>query len=834
MRKLLLLQFLCVASFAFAQIMPAPDTLDNPVGEDEIPTISLSDNDSDAGQFVPGLLSSGRDPFTSAVAFNFSAFRYRVRGYDSEFQTAYLNGVPVNELEDDRTDFRDWRGLNDVMRNRTQSFDIAPNDYAFGGVGGAWNVDTRALQQRKQLRASYSISNRSYRNRLMLTYSSGALKNGWGVSLSGSHSCANEGYQPGTFFNGWAYFASIDKKLNEKHRFNLTVFGSPAQVGRANPSVQEAYNLAGSNYYNPNWGWQDGRKRNHRVDNVHQPMAIFRHDWKLNKNTDLTTSASYQAGRNGRSTLDWFDARDPRPDYYTRLPSYAQEPYQAEQVTNTLLANDTLMQIDWNNLYYSNRLNTETVGQTTGNRSQYILAENRTDTREANLHSNIRHIVNPHLQLQGGLGYQYYRGMNFMTVLDLLGGDFIVDVDKYAERDFAGNENIIQNDLNNPNRIVKVGDRYSYDYDMNVRKGFGWGQAIFTYNHIDAFVSAEGSNTRFWRVGNTTNGRFPDNSFGRSETQSFFNYAAKAGATYKINGRNFLYVRGFYQTRPPIVRNAFVSPRTRDAVADSLRSSMVYSAEGGYQLRAPGLKIRATGYYTQFKNQTETRSFYHDEQRSFVNYTMTGLGELHVGTELAVEAKIYQGLSASAVAAIGQNFYNSRPNATITQDNNAAVLENRTVYILNYYAGQSPQQAYSASLKYQGKKFWFANLSFNYIRQNWVDINFDRRTSAGVSYDAYGVDRVLPGSGLWKEILAQEQLPDAYTLDFFGGKSWRMKSGDMIFLNVGINNLLNSQFISAGFEQLRFDYAEKNVAKFPPRYFYGYGTNYFISLAVSI
>ena len=38
-----------------------------------------------------------------------------------------------------------------------------------------------------------------------------------------------------------------------------------------------------------------------------------------------------------------------------------------------------------------------------------------------------------------------------------------------------------------------------------------------------------GSNTTFWRDGKMQNGRFPDNSLGESDKQSFTNYGAKLG-----------------------------------------------------------------------------------------------------------------------------------------------------------------------------------------------------------------------------------------------------------------------------------------------------------------
>ena len=59
-----------------------------------------------------------------------------------------------------------------------------------------------------------------------------------------------------------------------------------------------------------------------------------------------------------------------------------------------------------------------------------------------------------------------------MTIKDLLGGEFWVDVDPFSDRDMydpSANTDILQNDLDNPNRKVVKGDRFGYDYNIQVR-----------------------------------------------------------------------------------------------------------------------------------------------------------------------------------------------------------------------------------------------------------------------------------------------------------------------------------------------------------------------------
>ena len=230
-------------------------------------------------------------------------------------------------------------------------------------------------------------------------------------------------------------------------------------------------------------------------------------------------------------------------------------------------------------------------------------------------------------------------------------------------------------------------------------------------------------------------------------------------------------------------------------------------------MNAPKLKIRATAYYTQFKNGLDVLTFYHDEYRNFVNYAISNIGKVHMGLEFGVEAKIYKGLSVTGAAAIGQYTYNTRQNATVTIDNSSAIVDKDvTVYSKDFYV-PTPQQAYTIGLDYRSPKFWFLNVNFNYFDKMYLSYNPIRRTAAAVS-------GVPEGSDKWHQIVDQTKLKN-------------LKKATYIVFNVGVNNILNNRSIaSGGFEQLRYDFAEKNVNKFPDRRFYAYGINYFASVGL--
>lgn len=832
------------------------EDIDQTDAEDFIPTITLtSDENASAGaESISGLLTASRDLYVSTAAFNFGAARFRIRGYGSRRTATYFNGVPVNDPESGFIYWSTWGGLNDVLRNRSISVGLQAAPYAFGDIGGANAIDTRASRQRKQLRVSYAASNRTYRNRVMATYSTGLTENGWALTLSGSRRWAEEGYVPGTLYDAYSYFLSVSKTLGAKHELNLTALGAPIARGRNSAATAELYDLAGSNFYNPFWGYQNGEKRNARTFEGHQPLFILRHDWQLSEKTKLMTAASYQFGRSGSTALNWYDAPDPRPDYYRRLPSFIDNE-QAAEVEQLLREDEALRQINWDLMHRVNRSNFELIenangipGNTiSGNRAQYILEDRRYDAQRFNFNSYLESIVSDHLLLSGGINAQLYRGDNYKLVDDLLGADYFLDIDKFAEFDAPDDEDFIQNDLERPNRVVRNGDRFDYDYNTYVQRGGAWMQADFTLSKVDFFLAGQVDYNRLWRSGNVRNGKFPDNSAGDSEKGGFLDYGLKGGATYKIDGRNYLVANAAYLTQAPWLRNAFISPRTRNDLVPGLESEKIAAFDGGYFYRGPYAKFRLTGYYTRIEDQFFNRSFYLDNaiisedgstEGGFVNYIMTDINTRRLGLEIAGEVEVLTGLKVNAVAAIGEYTYTNRPNVAVFLDNRAEKLREYSTYIKNFHIPNTPQTAYSLGLNYRSKRYWFANLNFNYFDNIYLDFNPDRRTLDAVSYvpdPSFQEQLVEPGSELWRRIIDQEKAPSAFTIDFFGGKSWKIGDDLFLYLNVGVNNILDKKdFITGGYEQFRFDYEEKNVDLFPNRYFYGFGRNFFAQLAVRI
>lgn len=821
----------------------------------QIPTIAIEDanvsvdDDGVKGSAVSGLLTASRDPFVNTASFTFGQYRFQARGYDRNAQQVLVNGMPMNDVETGDASWNQWGGLNDAFRARNNTYGLTPSDYTFGGMNGSVYFDATAANQRKQTRITYSATNRQYRNRLMLTHSSGLMKNGWAYSLSVSKRWANQGYIAGTFYDAYSYYAGVSK-VWKKHQFNFTTFGAPTRRGKSTAATQEAYDLAGSHFYNPNWGYQNGEKRNAKVNQYFQPVFILNYEYKPSDKTDWNTTVGYQFGKNKNSTLDWYNAQDPRPDYYKNMPSYYLNginnptPELADQVRAQLMANPNQLQINWDRMYDVNSVNYETIHNVNGiagndvygRRALYVVANDVDDIKKFNFNTNLSHALNEHIILYTGITFITQRTESYKEVADLLGADFYVNYNQFASRDYPGNLDVYQNDLNNPNRILKEGDKYGYDYITHFNKGWWWGQAAFTYNKFDFFVAANAGINSFSREGLYRNGLFPNASYGKGATESFFIYGAKGGATYKINGRNYLFVNAGIGADAPTVDNTYISPRTRSYTIDNPVTQKYQTIEGGYLLKAPNVNARVVGYATDIKDATEIQRFYNDDPnvQSFVNFVSQHVNSRYVGTELALDVKVTPSLSLLGVAAVGEAFYTNRPTIASYKDNDTAVKPTTyTVYNKNYYVSAGPQSSYTAGARYNSKKYWWAGVNFNYFDRNYVAAAPIRRT-----VDA--VDGATPGSAEWNAILAQEKLPSAFTVDINAGTSIMLHKylkqiprSTFLYINVGVSNLLdNKDIATGGFEQLRYDFTNNNINKFPNKYFYGYGRNFFVNVSL--
>lgn len=787
----------------------------------------LNEND-DAAQTVSALLSPNDDVFLSKAGYAFSSMRFQVRGYDGQYTNNYINGIKFNDVESGRFSYGLIGGLNDATRNADEVNALAPSRFGFGSIGGSSNIDMRASHFAPGSKLSLSACNRNYTLRGMYTYSTGLMANGWAITASGSRRWANEGNIEGTFYNAWGYFLGVEKVFNDRHSVAFSTWGAPTQRAQQGASTQEAYDLAGSNYYNSNWGYQNGKKRNARVVEAFEPSAVLSWEYKINNKTKLNTAASFKYSNYGSTALNWYNAADPRPDYYRYLPS-AFEGAQKEEATNLWINNVNTRQINWNKMYQANFL-----ANAEGDGARYMVESRHNDQLAVGFSSVLNQSVSKSLTLTSGIELNTTKGMHYKTMDDLLGANFFVDRDQFAERDFGSASENLQNDLDNPNRKIYTGDKFGYNYNTYVNTGNLWTQGEYKQGHWDAYYAGKIGATQFWREGLMRNGRAKDNSKGNSEKSSFIEYAAKLGSTYKITGKHFINANIGFENRAPLVRNAFVSPRVKNTLISNLETEKILSGDISYIFNFSKIKGRLTAFQTNFYDQTEIDNYYHDQAKTYVNQVMTGINKTHRGFEAALAYRATSSLTFTAIASIAEYKYKNRPTATRSYENGSKADSTEVIYLKNFYVSGTPQTAASFAVDY-AIKGWFFNANVNYYDRTYIDISPIRRTTGAVTGLGGSFGEELPTNEMInqkaQQIIEQEKLSSGFTLDLSIGKYLRFRNGTSLSLNLSVSNVLNNTNLkSGGYEQSRLDYITHSMDKFPNKYYYAQGTNAFLNI----
>ena len=861
------------------------------------------DNDSSTSdtQALPSSLAASKDLYNNIASYRFSEMRFNVRGYDSKHGDVYLNGIRFNDALTGYGPWSLWSGMNDATRNQESAAGLTATDYGVGGFAGATNINARASQMRKGFRASVSGGNQMYAFRAIVSYATGQLDNGWSFAFSASTRQGGNGYVDGVYYNSYGYFAAAEKQFNPQHRLSLMILGTPQQRGAQQASTQEAYDMFGSNYYNPNVGYQDGKLRNTRVRRSHEPIVMLNYYYDISEKTRLIAATSVRFGYNGYSALTWKDGADPRPDYYRYLPSnytsqivtnnYGQfmsqnisELAQKGLLSEAVAANNRITpaipgifenssssdqiynylqaaadaRANWNGrVDFDNMINLNKNGSTTsyaqGHRANYMIEERHTDQIDYNFVANISHTFNNNHHLLGGVKARVNRTEYYDKIKDLLGGDYWVDVDKFAERDMGSNPIAYQNDLDYYNkhghaRAVKEGDKFSYDYYAHVRQTQLWAMYQYRTGGFEMNVGGEVGYTGMWRHGLWRKGLFVDNSKGDSEHLNYLTYKAKATFSYRFSQAHHLALNVGAVQDAPTFNSAFVSPRTRNTVTPGLTPEQTYSAELVYNLNLPYIQARVAGYFTEMANGSKVISFYDDTQNSFTNFAMSNIDKRYMGVEVAVRVPIWAGLALQGALNYGDYRYTSNPNFVQTVDNSNEVKLEDKVNWKGFYIESTPQFAVNVGLDFRGPKNWFASINFNYYDKLYLSMNPAYRTDNAVApytniiaHKNSTVQQKIWALQQIKGLRAQEDLGNAYTLSASLGKNWYIKRKYTIGFSAEVKNILNNQNIkTGGYEQMRMrkvrgldldsNPASNYYSRFDSKYFYMLGTTCFVNV----
>lgn len=480
--------------------------------------------------------SASTDVFNATIGYAWSTARFRLRGYDSRFETYYIEGLHFNSQERGVFNYSAMGGLNDASRYKEVLNPMEATNFSFGGVAQSTNYLMNASRYAQGWKVGLAGTNRNYKARVNATYASGLMENGWAIIAQLAYRFSpyidNKGIiGEGIKYYSLGYFLSAEKQWS-KSRLKLITFGAPTERGQSGAVTQEVYDLTGTNNYNPYWGYQNGQVRNSRIVETYDPTVIAAYELDIDEAQKLKVAAGYHHSWYSNSAINFYNAPDPRPDYYRNLPSAmwdgqianpnyensAMQLYdengkhypwglfvgqdlngnsygsgfigddgnligpsinkeQYNNLVNLWLSRDNkTTQIDWDGLYAANLANN--YNNPTGS-ARYIQERRHNNIQEVIASVNYVNTKYDHLKMILGLEGKFAQGIHYKTIDDLLGANQWIDIDAFADRDIkelATNGGFTQADIANV-RKNEIAEDYDNKITDNGRR-FGYDYRI--------------------------------------------------------------------------------------------------------------------------------------------------------------------------------------------------------------------------------------------------------------------------------------------------------------------------------------------------------------------
>lgn len=799
--------------------------------------------DDDMSQNVT-IVNSNNNIYASEVGYLFSPVRFRYRAFDQKYNDVYINGIPMNDMETGQFRFSNIGGLNQQTKNQEFALPFESNKFAMTGMAGSNNYNFRPASMPAGHRITLTGANRNYTLRGMYTFNTGLSDKGWAFSGNITYRWANEGYVEGTFYNSLSYFLGVQKVFgNGAHSLAFSTWGNPTERASQGAGTDEMYWMANDRYYNPYWGYQNGKKRNSRIVNDFAPTALLTWDWKISDNDKLTTSLMGKYSMYKSTKLNYNNADNPHPNYWKNMPSSYYDIW--DESNSSYRTSEALQnwhdvydywsgpkanrQIDWDRLYYSNK-----QASAQGQDAMYYIQAKHNDALTIALASTFNKQLDKDKNWNIGIVGATNKGMHYQTMEDLLGATQFHNINTYALGTYPANADEIQYDLNNPNAVVKEDDKFGYNYNLLVNNGKLWTSYSENFGILHYLVAAKLGYTAMQRDGKMRNGLAKDNSYGKSHTAQFIDGGLKFGANINL-GRGNTFTLGLgYEHKAPQAKVAFVSPEINNDFVKNLKNERVFSSEIGYQLQTSWLHANINAYYSYLTNVSDWQNFYYDDINSFSYVSITGMKKAYYGVEAGLKFKV---TSAFDVKLIGQI-----SDAKILNDNTVSYMNStkgveytETIYNKNMRDNGTPLTAASLGLSYHSGG-WFLDLNVNYYDRIYLSYSPCYRYHSSATARGNCFDNNEP----IRSAFEQAKGHGGFMLDGSIGRSIYLKRGSLS-INLSVTNILNNtNIVTGGYEQSRSDYSKKTdgtttnrAYKFSknPMKFFAYGTNGMLNIA---
>lgn len=776
-------------------------------------------------------LNLGRDVFDRKSAFDWGSSFFNRRGLRSDYRTVLINGIRMNRLQNGRALWGQWGGLNDFFRNQQLNQPLESSAFDFSKGLGITSIDLNPFLMRKAKRLSSSISDKSYQGRLMFSivdHISESLR----YALGGSVRLGKRGYKQGTPYEAYSFAVHLAKKWNEQQHTSLHFFASNQKGGKSSALSEEEVELLGRDY-NPNWGFMKGIIRSSKLSLLEYKTLLLSHKRQTLK-SQFQMSLMAQQGSTSRTRLHYDQSESPNPIYYKKLPSYyinsflGANFYAAQTAELALKSNP---QLDWKKFYTANMLNP--------NFAHYALVADVENHKRWALFLGYQQELLKGVSLNLSFNSTNELYQQYARAEDLLGGVFIRDLNP-----FDHSLNDIEGSV-----FKGEGDHIQYAYNTKARRHKAQTSIHYKSNRWLLSLGYQLDDIYYARDRVFINQRFKETP--KVHQKHFRGDHFYLSGRYAFDARNFIEFNKSSFKTPLNLNQYFVNPRENNrAVEDQFSFETADLLDLSYVIRWRKLEGRLSVFNYRINHGSSSNSYYANTSYGsvFVRSITSDQLSTHKGFEGSFKLELSPVLSLEAAVAIGNYSYANDPVLELELNDDIGIegvsvtdlrIDLGKTKLNGYRLESGPQEAYSLSVSYRDPKYWFTSISFNRIGNNYIVPSALRLTDSFLlEKEAYTAAELAPYE--LDIIQAQERLKPHYITNLLFGKSY-LKNGIYSSLFLSIDNLLNSEFRSGGYESSRFgnyqDYLDDQRSRtplFPTKYWWSSSRRFFLNLTISL
>lgn len=687
------------------------ETIENELGSQEFPEILKT---------TPGV-------YVTRGGGGFGDAELRIRGFNSQNVAVMINGIPVNDMENGNVYWSNWAGLADVTSSMQVQRGLGAAMIGLPSIGGTVNIVTKSTDIAAGGNVMMTTGNDGY-TKYGFTISTGLLDNGWAATASLSRT-TGEQFVDGTTIDAYSYFLNVAKKINENHELSFTAFGAPQRHGqRQNRLLIDDYRVSDRGIRtNTDYGYKNGQILNHEDNFYHKPQMSLNHYWTINEISSLTTSAYASfgtGGGGGTAGLNKFGKYD---------TDYRDEPFAPVNFDQIVAENKAL----------GAATSAETFLRASINNHQWYGALSTYNTE-----------LSEYIDLSAGVDIRFYKGDHSTELTDLLGASFYID----------------NNDVNNPNKVVKEGDTYNYNDSGYTNWGGLFAQAEYNKDKISAVLSVAGNNTSYKREDYFK--YTPEDPLRETDWINFTAFSTKGGLNYRLDSKNNVFANIGYFERAPFSDAVFIN--NTNITNENAENQKIFSAELGYGFRSDKFRADLNVYRTKWMDRTYTISRTADNIQYTAN--ILGVDALHQGIELELSYRPVETLTLTGMASLGDwQWDNDVKNVQVFDDQQNAIGDPIDIFIDGVKVGNSAQTTFAIGADYEVLETTTLRASFNYAADYFADYNPTGRTTPN-----------LPQT--W-------EMPDYGLLDL--GLTHRFNFGGFnAQINANVFNVLDTEYIS--------------------------------------